>query len=219
MSRILPVLSGRLVTAGWFLPLVALLLGGGWGCAGGDSRKAESARAEASAEEQAQAPAGLGGAQASAAEPRGPVAAGGSGSGNQPPRASFEVFPLLGYAGLTAMRFNATLCRDDSTDNANLLKRWDYAGDGTWDVESQRASRTRHVYDRVGRFQPRLLVEDAGGLRDSITGPELVISEPCPAPDFELSDLNPHSRSYGQKVRLSQLRGHRVLVWYGTPSG
>jgi PKD repeat protein len=213
MSRNLPVLSGRLVVAGWLLPLVALLLGSGWGCGGGDSRKAESPRADASAEGQSQAPVGLGGAQASAAEPRG------SGSGNQPPRASFEVFPLLGYAGLTAMRFNATASRDDSTDSANLLKRWDFDGDGTWDQEFQHATRTRYVYERAGRFRPRLLVEDTGGLRDSIIGSELVIDEPCPAPDFELSDLNPHSRSHGQKVRLSQLRGHRVLVWYATPSG
>ena len=140
-------------------------------------------------------------------------------TGNHPPTARFEVFPLVGYAGLTTLRFNATLSKDAETDNPNLLKRWDYDGDGTWDSGAVRASRNRYVYDKPGRYQPRLLVEDAGGLRDSVVGPAIEIKAPCPAPDFQLSDLNPKSRSYGKKFSLEGLRGRRVIVWYGAPSG
>jgi len=140
------------------------------------------------------------------------------GAENRPPAARFEVFPLTGYAGLTTLRFNANLSKDDQTDNPNLLKRWDYDGDGTWDSGAVRASRNRYMYDRAGIFRPRLLVEDTGGLRDSFVGPEVEIKDPCPAPDFELTDLNPQSRSYGKKYSLEDLRGHRVVVWFGAPS-
>ncbi|MFH1144884.1 MAG: PKD domain-containing protein [Candidatus Eisenbacteria bacterium] len=142
-----------------------------------------------------------------------------SSTGNQPPRAGFEVFPLSGYEGITSLRFNATLAKDDSTSNVNLLKRWDYDGDGTWDSAEQRASRVRHTYDQAGTYRPRLLVMDAEGLADSIVGPALEIRKPCPAPDFEMTDLNPNSKSYGEKFSLARLRDHRVIVWYTTPSG
>ena len=139
--------------------------------------------------------------------------------GSAPPRARFEVFPLVGYAGLTAMDFNATLSKDDATDNPHLVKRWDYDGDGTWDTGPLRQSRTRYTYGKAGHFRPRLWIQDADGLQDSVVGSALEIKEPCPAPDFELTDVNPQSRSHGQKLSLERLRGKRVLVWYGMPSG
>ncbi len=150
---------------------------------------------------------------------RQPSASAHGGKDNRPPQAGFEVFPITGYERLTAFRFNATLSKDDSTSNELLLKRWDFDGDGAWDGNFQRASRMRHVFEKPGVFRPRLLVQDEGGLLDSIVGSEITIKAPCPAPEFELTDVNSRSRSFGKKVKLSDLRGHRVLVWFAMPSG
>ncbi|MBP7669166.1 MAG: hypothetical protein KA123_01120 [Candidatus Eisenbacteria bacterium] len=191
--------------AGWILALpIAIVFGCGGGGESGESGK-QGKKSDVTP---------------SVTEVSRPPSASAHGSkGNRPPEASFEVFPLTGYERLTAFRFNATLSKDDSTANELLLKRWDFDGDGAWDVNFQRASRMRHVFEKPGVFRPRLLVQDEGGLLDSIVGSEITIKAPCPAPEFELTDVNSHSRSFGKKIKLSDLRGHRVLVWFAMPSG
>ena len=163
-----------------------------------------------------------GGEQGKGSDTAGKAGAEGSGAGasaNRAPVARFEAFPIVGYEGMTAVRFDASLSSDDSTSSADLLKRWDYDGDGHWDGEALTAPRMRHIYEKAGEYRPRLMVIDAGGLVDSTVGDVIAIKRPCPAPDFTLADMNPNSKTYRQEISLSGLRGHRVLVWYGTPSG
>jgi hypothetical protein len=138
--------------------------------------------------------------------------------GNRAPKARLEVSRLVGLSGLTGIDFDASFSSDDVNLTEELARRWDFDGDGTWDTGLSRSSRTTHVYDQAGRFRPRLLVIDSGGLADSIVGPELEIRAPCPPPDFALTDINPHSRSFQQRVRLSELRGRPVLAWFVAPT-
>ncbi|MCK4412218.1 MAG: hypothetical protein KAY32_01610 [Candidatus Eisenbacteria sp.] len=207
------IIDKREVTriAGLGVTILALLVAS---CGGEDRQMDDAGKASAASAVVAEPPA----AEVAEAPPAG-IAEAVSPVGNHPPRARFEVFPLRGFIGLTTLRFNANPCRDDSTHQRDLIKHWDFDGDGTWDMGPFRAIRLRHVYEEAGTFRPRLLVYDAGGLADSFVGPEIEIRQPCPAPDFELSDVNPSSPSYGQTISFKDLRGHRVMLWYATPAG
>jgi hypothetical protein len=137
---------------------------------------------------------------------------------NEPPRAHLKIVPGEGWAGLTMLHFDAGLSTDDFTKPAQLLKRFDYDGDGTWDTGLQRGSRVGWVLDLPGEYRPRVLVKDTGGLVDSVTADPIVIHPACPPPDFALLDVNPNSPTKGQTLRLSEQRGHPVLAWVVTLS-
>lgn len=159
------------------------------------------------------------GAAASAAAPPSPVASKkGAAAGNRPPQALLEIAPLVGLSGLTGIDLDGTYSTDDASLPSELMRRWDYDGDGRWDTGLTRSSRTTHVYEASGRYRPRLLVVDGSGLADSVVGPEIEIRSPCPVPDFALLDINPNSRSFQRTVRLSELRGLPVLAWFVAPS-
>ncbi len=139
-------------------------------------------------------------------------------SENEGPRASFTVRPLQGWADLTYFRFDASLSSDDWDLSGQLEKRWDFDGDGTWDSEITGRGRVSHRYGEPGTYRPRLWVRDTGGLVDSITGDPIVVNPACPPPDFAMVDHNPHSPTKGQTLRLSEQRGHPVLLWFTAPS-
>jgi len=137
---------------------------------------------------------------------------------NRPPKARLQVSPLIGLSGLTGIDLDASLSSDDVSLASEMLRRWDYDGDGRWDTGLTHASRTTYVYEESGRYRPRVLVVDASGLADSTVGPEVEIRPPCPAPDFALIDVNPNSPGFQRVVRLSEQRGHPVLAWFVAPS-
>jgi len=137
---------------------------------------------------------------------------------NEPPRAHLRITPAEGWAGLTMLHFDAALSTDDFTQSKQLLKRYDFDGDGTWDTGFQRGSRMGQMLDQPGTYRPRLLVKDTGGLVDSITADPLVIHPACPPPEFALIDVNPNSPTKGKTLRLSAQRGHPVLAWVLTLS-
>ncbi len=138
---------------------------------------------------------------------------------NRRPKARLEVLPPVALTGLTSLSFDASYSTDDFDVSSELLKRWDFDGDGTWDTGFTRGSRAGHVFSDSGDFRPRLLVIDSGGLADSTVGSTIHVRAPCPAPDFALADINPNSATFHKTYRLSELRGHRVLAWFTAPSG
>ncbi len=137
---------------------------------------------------------------------------------NEPPKARLEVIPEEGWAGLTAVHFDAGLSSDDYSLSGQLQKRFDFDGDGTWDTRFQRSSRVGHTFERPGRYAPRLEVRDTGGRSDSVTAPPITIHPACPPPDFTLVDVNPNSPTRGRSFRLADTRGRPVLAWIVTVS-
>jgi len=137
---------------------------------------------------------------------------------NQPPNAGYHVSPPEGWAGITMLHFDAAFSDDDWDATHHLQKRWDYDGDGTWDTPFTRPARVGHTFDVPGEYRPRLQVKDTGGLMDSVVGDPIIIHPPCPPPDFALCDVNPNSPTVGETCRLSEQRGHRVILWFSSPS-
>lgn len=137
---------------------------------------------------------------------------------NLAPEALFSTSPHRGWAGLSYIKFDASLSNDDWDLSGQLRKRWDFDGDGTWDTPLSSRSRENHVYPQPGTYQPRLLVQDASGLADSIVGERVEILPECPPPDFALVDQNPNSPTRGETFRLSDQRGHPLLIWFASPS-
>ncbi|MBM3317903.1 MAG: PKD domain-containing protein [Candidatus Eisenbacteria bacterium] len=159
-----------------------------------------------------EAPAGSSGGQApaSGAEAGGRV--------NKPPRARFEVDPLRGYANMTSIKLNSAGSADDIDLSQEMKRRWDFDGDGEWDTGQLRSEFVTWTYREPGRYRPRLLLTDTGGLTDTFTGPEIEILEPCPAPDFALEDINPNSSTRGKIYTLEAFRGAPLVAWFGAPS-
>ena len=138
--------------------------------------------------------------------------------GNRAPEARFESRPQEGWAGLTTYTFDAAFSVDDRDLSGQLSKRFDFDGDGTWDIRATRRTRVYHTFKEPGTYRPRLIVQDTDGLRDSIIGEPIVVKKQCPPPDFALADINSNSPTFGETFRLAEQKGKRVLVWYATPS-
>jgi hypothetical protein len=149
-----------------------------------------------------------------------PAAAAGSAAvrPNQPPTAKFEVFPLKGYADLTSFTLNSSTSTDDFDLGQELRRRWDFTGDGELDTGFLRSDVIQWTYKRIGRFRPKLVVMDSGGLSDTCVGEEIEILSPCPAPDFALEDVNPNSPTKGKMYRLADFRDRQLVVWFAAPS-
>ncbi len=141
-----------------------------------------------------------------------------AGGDNQPPRARIEVLPPGGWVGLTTFTFDASLSSDAIDRSAQLRKRWDFDGDGTWDIPFTSRPRIEHAFKETGTFRPRLEVVDRGGALDSVVGDPIEIRPLCPPPDFALADANANSITFGKTFSLEEQRGRRVLVWYASPS-
>jgi len=137
---------------------------------------------------------------------------------NEAPEALFSAGPRRGWAGLSYIKLDARLSNDDWDLSGQLRKRWDFDGDGTWDTPLSTRSRQNHIYPQEGSYRPRLLVQDASGLVDSIVGDAIEILPQCPPPDFALVDQNPNSPTQGETFRLSDERGDPLLVWFASPS-
>jgi hypothetical protein len=149
-----------------------------------------------------------------------PAAAAGSGAvrPNKPPKAKFEIFPLQGYAYLTSLTLNSSTSTDDFDLGQELRRRWDFTGDGEFDTGFLHSDVVQWTYKGVGRFSPKLVVMDSGGLSDTCVGPEIEILSPCPAPDFALEDVNPNSPTKGKTYRLADFRDRQLVVWFAAPT-
>ncbi len=85
---------------------------------------------------------------------------------NRPPIASFS--HQLAPATWGEIQLDASGSSDDETATADLLFRWDWTGDGTWNTSASSDYITlTHSYDKLGYYWPRLLVEDEGGMTDT----------------------------------------------------
>lgn len=137
---------------------------------------------------------------------------------NQPPRGRLEASPLRGYANMTSINLTSASSADDYDLSQEMKRRWDFDGDGQWDTGLLRSDFVKWTFPKPGRYEPRLLLVDTGGLSDTCYGPAIEILEPCPAPEFALQDINPNSRVIGRTFSLEGFRGRPLLVWFASPS-
>jgi len=103
---------------------------------------------------------------------------------NSSPSATFAVLPPSGTTE-TIFEFDASSCSDleDSVDE--LLVRWDFDGDGTWDTDWDMNKIESHQYSSEDNFNAHLEVRDTEGLTDSESKMVYVSDnigggEPCP---------------------------------------
>ncbi len=85
---------------------------------------------------------------------------------NTPPKASFNVIPNSGDT-LTNFLFNASGCSDNEDAEFILQVRWDFEGDGIWDVNWNSNKIINHQFKQKGYYPVLLEVRDSLGLTDT----------------------------------------------------
>ncbi|MBC8487511.1 MAG: PKD domain-containing protein [Bacteroidetes bacterium] len=97
---------------------------------------------------------------------------------NTPPVASFEATPVVGEIG-DDFQFDASGSSDAQTAVANLMVRWDWTNDGTWDTDYATEKTSVHSYGANGTYTVKLEVKDAEGLVGTTTR-QVYVGEPPP---------------------------------------
>jgi uncharacterized protein (TIGR02145 family) len=85
---------------------------------------------------------------------------------NMAPIARLTANPQKGTT-LNTFLFDATGSTDEETDPKELLVRWDWNGDGTWDTDFGLNRTNSHKYSGRGGYQVIIEVKDGGGLSDT----------------------------------------------------
>ncbi|MCK4406760.1 MAG: PKD domain-containing protein [Bacteroidales bacterium] len=97
---------------------------------------------------------------------------------NTQPVASFEVTPVVGDIG-EDFQFDASGSSDAQTAVADLMVKWDWTNDGTYDTEYVTEKTATHSYDSNGTYTVKLEVKDAEGLASTTTR-QVYVGEPPP---------------------------------------
>lgn len=82
---------------------------------------------------------------------------------NNPPEAEFSVYPPAGIVG-TEFTFRGGLTTDDHDSLTSLLFRWDFDGDGSWDVDWISTDSATFTYTEAGSYSAILEVKDTEDL-------------------------------------------------------
>jgi uncharacterized protein (TIGR02145 family) len=99
-------------------------------------------------------------------------------SGNHSPHADFTVTPTQGTLN-TVFSFDASSCWDDETPVSQLLVRWDWTNDGTYDDDFATTKAAQHKYTEAGTFTVTLQVKDADGATGK-TSKDVQVSQGTP---------------------------------------
>lgn len=87
-------------------------------------------------------------------------------NGNSAPVAGLALNTLTGTPD-TVFMFDATGCSDAETDISDLVVRWDWNGDGTWDTDYDKTKMRSHQFPLHGRYFIIMEVKDEDGFTDS----------------------------------------------------
>ncbi|MBI9039282.1 MAG: PKD domain-containing protein, partial [Bacteroidales bacterium] len=96
---------------------------------------------------------------------------------NNPPLASFEIIPLIGEINEN-FQLDASGSTDNETPAAELMFRWDWTNDGTFDTEYSTQKTETHAYDANGTYTIKLEVKDGEGLTATTTRQAFVGEKP-----------------------------------------
>jgi formylglycine-generating enzyme required for sulfatase activity len=102
------------------------------------------------------------------------VGTGGGGSGPGYPTAVFTVSPPEGSIG-TDFIFDASGVSDNESPSSDLMVRWDYNGDNSWDTDWSLNKIETHAYSLEGNYNPKMEVKDPEG-NTSSTSKSLVVN-------------------------------------------
>ena len=86
--------------------------------------------------------------------------------GNNPPIANLIISPTSGHI-FTSFIFDASASADPDESSYNLLVRWDWENDGTWDTGYAIAKMVTHKFASEGTKTVKIEVMDSEGLTDS----------------------------------------------------
>jgi len=104
--------------------------------------------------------------------------------GYSAPRPILRITPTSGHKYLTYV-FDASLTKDDEDSLEQLQFRWDFNGDGTWDIPYEQNPIRNHVFLDTGYFPSKLQVMDPSG-RSAIAEGAVTVTfhNPRIMPDF-----------------------------------
>ncbi len=87
---------------------------------------------------------------------------------NRPPKAALHINPAKGFLQ-DVFVMDASVCSDAEDKQVDLMVRFDFEGDGTWDTEYSKTKVVNHQYTAAGSFSVKVIVKDSGGATDEET--------------------------------------------------
>lgn len=93
---------------------------------------------------------------------------GDNGDDNTDPVASFTITPQAGTVN-TIFEFDASASADNESALDQLMFRWDFDNDGSWEEDYTTDPNTNHQYTATGTYTVKLEVKDEGGLTNQTT--------------------------------------------------
>ncbi|MFA6126631.1 MAG: FISUMP domain-containing protein [Bacteroidales bacterium] len=84
---------------------------------------------------------------------------------NRPPRAALNINPKSGFLQDTFV-MDASACSDAEDKQTDLVVRFDFEGDGTWDTEYSTSKVVNHQYTAAGTYPVKVIVKDSDGSTD-----------------------------------------------------
>lgn len=87
--------------------------------------------------------------------------------GNNPPDPVFNLNPNAAPPG-TMVYFDASQCSDIEDPQEELMVRWDWENDGSWDTEYSTTKTAEHLYQYIGYFIVAMEVKDTDGATATI---------------------------------------------------
>ncbi len=85
---------------------------------------------------------------------------------NRPPKAALSVSPKSGFLQ-DIFKIDASASSDAEDKVADLMVRFDFEGDGTWDTEYSKTKIVNHQYSAAGSYKVTVMVKDNGGSTDT----------------------------------------------------
>lgn len=104
---------------------------------------------------------------------------------NKKPTAMFTISPDSGNIN-TDFTFDASSSSDIEDNNTDLVVRWDFENDGTWDTDFTAAKITSHKFSNIGIFTIKLQVKDSEGAINDTTQTVKIYNTP-PNASFTVS--------------------------------
>ena len=129
--------------------------------------------------------------------------------GNRPPAAKVTKNMRFGNI-LSVFEFNAWTSTDPDNLPSELQARWDFEGDGTWDMPFSDEKKVRWVFDSPGVYQVTLEVMDPAGLRNA--GTTDVHVSPYANPTSSFTDIR-DEQPYGTVMIGNQWWMNENLKW------
>ncbi|MCF8229360.1 MAG: PKD domain-containing protein, partial [Bacteroidales bacterium] len=98
------------------------------------------------------------------------------------PTASILVTPASGNTE-TLFEFDASGSSDEQTPTEDLLVRWDYDGNGSWDSDYSTSKISSHTYTTAGEFNATLEVKDGDNISSTASTLVNVVEAPAGCPE------------------------------------